>query len=122
MNLGKLQVDDARCGCGCDCECRSRLTSSFKRRTNCGFAHTHRQQTNTVASLLAQTALAIEVPPVVHHVGVHSMLPCHARHRCSWQHRQFHNPALLSNASPLPLAPFDFHHRCTVHHHLPHNH
>ena len=45
-------------------------------------AHAHRQQTDAVRLLLAQPALAIEVAPVMHHVGVDPMLPRHPRHRC----------------------------------------
>src|SRR5271165_863502 len=70
-----------------------------------------RQQTNAVGSLLPQPPLAIEVPPVVHHVGINPMFPCHTSYRCSRLHRQLYNPALLSYAAPLPLGMLHLRHR-----------
>jgi hypothetical protein len=55
---------------------------------------------------LTQPALTIEVAPVMHHVGVNSMLPRHSRYRRPRQHRLLHDLALLGDASPLPLEPF----------------
>lgn len=76
------------------------------RAGSCGaFANSHRQQTNAVGSHLAQPAVLIELASIMHLVGVDPMLLCHLSHGSSGLHRQFRNPALVGNASPLPLAP-----------------
>jgi hypothetical protein len=47
----------------------------------------------------------------MHHVGINSMLSCHTSYRCSRLHGQLYNPALLNDASPLPLAMLDLRYR-----------
>src|SRR3974390_3925861 len=119
MDLGKLQVDDARAGSGYEGGARRRSRDRPHSSRCCGFTHTDWQQTYAVSSVLAQSALAILASPVMNHVGVDSMLPGHSSHRGSRLHRQFYNPALLRYAAPLPLGLPNLPYRGTLHHHLP---
>ena len=107
MNLGKLDVDTAcgargqQCGVG-----ESFVADSTTAVAGDSLTLTGSKRMLSV-SFVSPTDPDDRVPPVMHHVGINSVLQCHTSYRCSGCIARLYNLSLLGDASPLPLGMLD---------------